>query len=42
MISNALFRLLVFENKHNKNKSLILDEIDNFATNVESITKLMR
>ncbi len=41
-ISNALFKLLAFENKHNKNKLLILDKIDNFATNVEIITKLMR
>ncbi len=41
-ISNALFKLLAFENKHNKNKSLILDKIDNFATNVKTIIKLMR
>jgi len=41
-ISNALFKLLAFEDKHNKNKSLILDKIDKFATNVETIIKLMR
>jgi len=41
-ISNALFKLLALENKHNKNKSLILDKINNFATNVEIVTKLMR
>jgi hypothetical protein len=37
-----LFKLLAFENKYNKNKLLILDKIDNFATNVEIVTKLMR
>jgi len=37
-----LFRLLAFENKHNKNKLLILNKINNFVTNVETITKLMR
>ncbi len=42
MISNALFKLLAFENKHNKNKLLILDEINNFATNVKTIIELMR
>ncbi len=37
-----MFRLLAFENKHNKNKLLILNKINNFVTNVETITKLMR
>jgi hypothetical protein len=41
-ISNALFKLFAFENKHNKNKLLILDKIDNFVISVETITKLMR
>jgi len=41
-ISNALFKLLAFEDKHNKNKLLILDKINNFATNVEIVIKLMR
>ncbi len=41
-ISNALFKLLAFKNKYNKNNLLILDKIDNFATNVKTITKLMR
>jgi len=41
-ISNALFKLLAFKNKYNKNSLLILDKIDNFATNVKTITKLMR
>ncbi len=41
-ISNALFKLLAFEDKHNKNKLLILDKINNFATNVEAIIELMR
>ncbi len=41
-ISNALFKLFTFENKHNKNKLLILDKMDNFATNVKIVTKLMR
>jgi len=42
MISNALFKFLAFEDKHNKNKSLILNKINNFATNVEIVIKLMR
>jgi len=41
-ISNALFRLLAFKNKHNKNKLLILNEINNFATKVKIVIKLMR
>jgi len=41
-ILNALFRLLAFEDKHNKNELLILDKIDNFATNVKTIIELMR
>ncbi len=42
IISNALFKFLAFKNKYNKNKLLILDKINNFATNVETIIKLMR
>ena len=41
-ISNALFKLLAFENKYNKNKLLILNKINNFITNVKTITKLIR
>ena len=41
-ISNALFRLLALKNKYNKNKLLILNKIDNFATNIQTIIKLMR
>jgi len=41
-ISNALFKLFAFENKHNKNKLLILNKINNFATNIKIIIKLMR
>ena len=37
-----MFKLLAFEDKHNKNKLLSLDKIHNFATNVKTITKLMR
>jgi len=37
-----LFRLLAFENKHNKNKLLILNKINNFVTNVKIVIKLMR
>jgi len=37
-----LFKLLALKDKHNKNKLLILNEINNFATNVEIVTKLMR
>jgi len=40
-ISNILFKLLVFKDKYNENKFLILDKIDNFATNIEIITKLI-
>jgi len=42
IISNALYSLFAFENKYNKNKLLILDKIDNFATNIQAIIKLMR
>ncbi len=42
IISNALFRLLAFKDKYNKNKLLILNKIDNFATNVKTIIKLLR
>jgi hypothetical protein len=41
-ISNILFKLLVLKDKYNKNKLLILDKIDNFATNTETITKLIQ
>ncbi len=41
-ISNALFKLFAFEIKHNKNKLLILNKINNFATNIKIIIKLMR
>jgi len=37
-----LFKLLALKDKYNKNKLLILDKIDNFATNVEIVIKLMR
>jgi len=42
IISNALFRLLAFKDKYNKNKLLILDKINNLATNIQIVTKLMR
>jgi len=41
-ISNILFKLLVLEDKYNKNKLLILEKIDNFATNIQVVTKLMQ
>jgi len=41
-ISNILFKLLALENKYNKNKLLNLDKIDNFATNIKIVTKLMQ
>ncbi len=41
-ISNALFKFFAFEIKYNKNKLLILNKIDNFATNIKIIIKLMR
>jgi len=37
-----LFRLLALKDKYNKNKLLILDKIDNFATNVQIIIELMQ
>jgi len=37
-----LFKLLAFKNKYNKDKLLILDKINNFATNIQVVTKLMR
>jgi len=37
-----LFNVLAFKNKYNKTKLLILDKIDNFATNIEIVTKLMQ
>jgi hypothetical protein len=42
MISNILFKLFILKDKYNKNKLLILNKIDNFATNVETITKLIQ
>jgi len=41
-ISNALFKLLALENKYNKNKLLILNKIDNFATNIQAIIELIQ
>jgi hypothetical protein len=41
-ISNILFKLLVLKDKYDKNKLLILDKIDNFATNIEIVTKLIQ
>jgi len=41
-ISNALFKLLALEDKHNKNKLSILDKIDNFAIDIQAIIELMR
>jgi len=41
-ISNALFKLLAFKDKYNKNKLLILNKINNFITNVKTIIELMR
>jgi len=41
-ISNALSRLLALKNKYNKNKLLILNKIDNFAIDVQAITKLIQ
>ncbi len=37
MISNVLFKLLALKDKHNKNKLLNLNKIDNFATNVKIV-----
>ncbi len=42
IISNTLFRLLVLKDKYNKDKLLILNKIDNFATNIEIIIKLIQ
>jgi len=36
-----LFRLLVLKDKYNKNKLLILNKIDNFATNIKIVIKLI-
>jgi len=41
-ISNALSRLFALKDKYNKNKLLILNKIDNFATNIQAITKLIQ
>jgi len=41
-ISNTLFRFLALKNKYNKNKLSILNKIDNFAINIQAITKLMQ
>jgi len=41
-ILDILSKLFALKDKHNKNKLLILDKIDNFATNVQIITKLIR
>jgi len=42
IILNTLFKLLAFKNKHNKNKLLISNKINNFAINVNIIIKLMQ
>ncbi len=42
IVLNILFKLFALKNKYNKNKLLILDKINNFATNIKIITKLMR
>jgi len=42
IISNVLSKLLAFKDKYNKNKLLILNKIDNFATNVQAIIELMQ
>jgi len=39
---NALSKLHVLKHKYNKNKLLILDKINNFATNIKIVTKLMQ
>jgi len=39
---NALFKLLALKDKHNKNKLLILNKINNFAINIQAIIELMR
>jgi len=41
-ISNILFKLFTLEDKYNKNKLLILDKINNFATNIQIVIKLMQ
>jgi len=42
IISNILFKFLALKDKYNKNKLLILDKIDSFATIIKIVTKLMR
>jgi hypothetical protein len=42
IISNILFRFFALKDKYNKNKLLILNKVDNFATNIEIITKLIQ
>ncbi len=42
MILNILFKLLTLKDKYNRNKLLILDKINNFATNIQVITKLIQ
>ncbi len=37
-----LFKLFPFKDKYNKNKLLILDKINNFATNIKTIIKLIQ
>jgi len=41
-ISNILFKLFAFKNKYNKNKLSILNKIDNFAIDVQIVTKLIQ
>jgi len=42
IILNMLFKLFPFKDKYNKNKLLILDKINNFATNIKTIIKLIQ
>jgi len=37
-----LFKLFAFKDKYNKNKLLILDKINNFATNIQIVIKLIQ
>jgi len=41
-ILNILSKLLALKNKYNRNKLTILDKLNNFAINIQIITKLMR
>jgi len=41
IISNILFKLFVLKDKYNKNKLLTLNKVDNFATNIKTIIRLI-